>query len=208
MGGAKTIPSSHLWKKVFHETSPWCQKSWGPRIKPLSAALLGRFFTTVPPGKSKTSKYSSLFFTECEVAFHHYTSRKSCYFHFGIPLQGGTLIQLYHLQDRQITMLLGSPDCGWSPGQQWGWEEGQKWALEISRVVRGVWNVTCTNRDHIPVLEKMCCNDQRNRIESSEINICFLLWISYMMKLTFLISRELWIDYLVKNIELTGEPFG
>ena len=28
------------------------------------------------------------------------------------------------------------------------------------------------------------------------------------MKLTFLISRELWIDYLVKNIELTGEPFG
>ena len=86
VGGTKTMPSSHLWKKVFHETSPWCQKSWGPGIKPLSAALPGRFFTTVPPGKCKTSKYSSLFFTECEVAFHHYTSRKSCIF---------TLVSLY-----------------------------------------------------------------------------------------------------------------
>lgn len=43
--------------------------------------------------------------------------------------------------------------------------------MEISRVVKGVCNVTGTHRDHVPVLEEMCSNDQRDRIESSEINM-------------------------------------
>ena len=48
-----TIPDSHpqMVEKLFHKTSPWCQKGWGPLLhmhNPESAASDGAPQTLVP----------------------------------------------------------------------------------------------------------------------------------------------------------------